>query len=264
MSPLRVLVADDEEIARKRLARLLKMIPDVELCGECRDGEDALNAVRQGNVDVLLLDIQMPGLTGLDAMALLPPEAPYVIFCTAHPEHAVHAFDVGAVDYLLKPIEAARLQKALERARSRDAITRFRNEFHHQRERRAEANTELKRLALSTRSGIVLLDPREVSHAVLQDELVTVFTTKDKYLTDLSLQDLHERLPKESFERVHRRALLNLEHVARLEPNEVGGFTARTHRDHCIEVSRAAARELRKRLGLRRAPGDESDAESSS
>ncbi|MGQ0505926.1 MAG: LytR/AlgR family response regulator transcription factor [Myxococcaceae bacterium] len=261
MNALRVLIADDEEIARKRLTRLLRMIPDVELCGECRDGEEVLKKVRQGGIDVLLLDIQMPGLTGLDAMALLPSDGPYVIFCTAHTEHAVHAFDVGAVDYLLKPIEAARLQKALERARSRDAVTRFHDELNKQRDRRSESNSELKRLAVPTRNGIVLLDPREITHAILEGELVTIFTTKGQHLTDFSLQDLHEKLPRDAFERVHRRAILNLEHVTRLEPNEVGGFTARTHRDHCVEVSRAAARELRKRLGLRRAPGEEPDSE---
>ena len=240
MKPLRVLIADDEDIARKRLIRLLGLLPGVELCGVCRDGAEVLRRVRAGGVDVLLLDIRMPGLSGVEAMALLPPDGPYVIFCTAHAEHAVDAFDVGAVDYLLKPIEARRFQKALERARSRDAVKRPR----------------VQRLAVPTRNGIVLLNPREITHAVLDGELVTIFTTNGQYLTDFSLQDLAEKLPKDVFERVHRRALLNFEHVLRLEPNEVGGFTARTRGDHCVEVSRAAARELRKRLGLRRGGGE--------
>jgi two-component system LytT family response regulator len=249
MPVLKVLIADDEEIARKRLARLLQQLPDVEVCGEGQNAEEVLALVADRNPDVLLLDIQMPGLSGLDAMALLPNDGPYVVFCTAHAEHAVRAFDVGAIDYLLKPIEPERLKKALERARSREA-----------RKRSATQSSEpLDRLPIPTRQGIVLISPRDVTHAVLEGELVTIFTTSGRYLSDCSLQDLHERLPKDVFERVHRRALLNLEAVARLEPNEVGGFTAHTQAGEVVEVSRAAARELRKRLGLRRPVGDDAD-----
>lgn len=257
MSALRVLIADDEEIARKRLTRLVKLIPDTEVCGECRDGEQVLERARAGGVDVILLDIQMPGLSGMEALELLPADGPYVIFCTAHSEHAVRAFDAGAVDYLLKPIEAARLQKALERARSREAVKRFHQELLSQRQK-APSKGELARLAVPTRHGIVLIDPELISHAVLDGELVTLFTAQGKYLTDFALQDLQDKLPPSKFERVHRRALLNLEAVARLEPNEVGGFTAHTHRGETVEVSRAAARVLRRKLGLRR-PADSTD-----
>jgi len=99
-----------------------------------------------------------------------------------------------------------------------------------------------------------------VTHVVLEGALVTIFTTHGKHLTDFSLQDLEDKLPPTTFERVHRRAILNLAHVARLEPNEVGGFTAVTPQEHRIEISRAAARALRVKLGLRRAPGGEEDS----
>ena len=95
-APLRVLVADDEAIARRRLLRLLQAIPDVVSCGECTDGTEVLARIREGGVDVVLLDIHMPGLTGLDAMELMPLDGPYVVFCTAHPDHAVKAFDAWA------------------------------------------------------------------------------------------------------------------------------------------------------------------------
>jgi two-component system LytT family response regulator len=245
--PLRVLIADDELLARKRLTRLLSAIGGVELVGECKDGDEVLARVKQGGVDVVLLDIQMPGLSGVDALALLPEPAPCVVFCTAHQAHAVQAFDGGAVDYLLKPIEPNRLQKALERARERKG------------QKKPAPAPKLERLAISTRQGIVLVDPFQVSHAVLDGELVTVFTAQGDFLTDTSLQELHDKLPKDRFERVHRRALLNLEQVSRLEPVETGGFMARTARGHQVEVSRQAARDLRRRLGLRKAP-DEDEA----
>ena len=248
--PLRVLVADDEAIARKRLLRLLAAMPDVAVAGECADAHEVLERVRAGGIDVVLLDIQMPELSGLEALQLFPADGPVVIFCTAHTAHAVAAFDVGAIDYLLKPIEAARLRKALDRARDRDARRRYTDELARFKNR-GEHDKPLDRLALPTRQGIVLLDPTDVSHAELDGELVTVHTADAQYLSALSLQELESRLPTDRFSRVHRRALVNLEHVVRLEPNEVGGYTARTRNGRAVEISRQAARELRKRLGLR-------------
>ncbi|MGE6756380.1 LytR/AlgR family response regulator transcription factor [Corallococcus interemptor] len=251
--PLRVLIADDELLARKRLSRLLAALPDVSVCGEAVDGDSVLAAVRAGGVDVVLLDIHMPGLSGLDAMALLPEGGPHVIFCTAHAEHAVNAFEHGAVDYVLKPVEAARLQKALERARARLPA-------------RVKAPTAtvpaaekqpLARLPIPTRQGLVLVSPDAISHASLEDELVTVFTAQGDFLTDFTLNELADKLPPEHFHRVHRRALLNLSHVTRLEPLETGGYLARTARGHAVEVSRQSARELRRMLGLRKGAEDE-------
>jgi two-component system LytT family response regulator len=248
--PLRVLVADDEAIARKRLVRLLAAMPDVTVAGECADAHEVLERVRAGDIDAVLLDIQMPELSGIEALQLFPADGPVVIFCTAHTAHAVTAFDLGAIDYLLKPIEAARLRKALDRARDRDARRRYADELARFKSR-SEQEKPLDRLALPTRQGIVLLDPLTVSHAELDGELVTVHTADAQYLSALSLQELESRLPGERFARVHRRALVNLEHVVRLEPNEVGGYTARTRNGSAVEISRQAARELRRRLGLR-------------
>jgi two-component system LytT family response regulator len=242
--PLRVLVADDEAIARKRLLRLLAAMSDVQVAGACADAREVLERVRAGDADVVLLDIQMPELDGLEALQLFPADGPTVIFCTAHTAHAVAAFDVGAVDYLLKPIEAARLRKALDRARAR--LPREEPEPRAPVEVRA-----LERLALPTRQGIVLLDPRQVTHARLDGELVTVFAAGRQVLCALSLQELESRLPAHLFTRVHRRALVNLEHVVRLEPTETGGFIARTSGGDSVEISRQASRDLRRRLGLR-------------
>ncbi len=250
-APLRVLVADDEAMARRRLLRLLAAWPDVQVAGECGDGDEVLTRVRAGDVDVVLLDIRMPGLSGLDALALLPVDGPVVIFCTAHAEHAVAAFDVGAVDYLLKPVEPARLRKALDRARDLEARRRFFAEAAQRRLPAASGAAVPVRLPLPTRDGIVLIDPQDISHAILDGALVTVVSIRGEFLCDSSLQDLESRLPADVFVRVHRRALLNLAHVDRLEPCETGGFIARTRAGHAVDVSRQAARDLRKKLGLR-------------
>jgi two-component system LytT family response regulator len=238
MSDLRVIFADDELVARKRLRRLLSALPDVSIVAECTDGEEVLSALEaHDDVDVLLLDIHMPGLTGLETKALIADDGPYVIFATAHPEHALEAFDVGAVDYVLKPIEAGRLKKALDRARAADAPR--------------ERTEGPPRLALPTRDGARLLDPARISHAVFDGSLVTVHYAGEELLTELTLTDLETRLPAGDFERVHRRALLNLARVDRLVDQPTGGYVAVTEDGLQVEVSRQAARKLRKRLGLR-------------
>lgn len=238
--PLQVLLADDELLARRRLARLLAELPAVTLVGECSSGQELLAFLARGEheVDLVLLDIHMPGLTGLETGALLPEDGPYIIFTTAHSEHALAAFDLGAVDYLLKPIDAVRLGKALTRAR------------HRLGPQTHAPAAELVRLPISTRQGIRLLDPRELSHALFDGELVTLHTRGGPLLTDFTLQDLEDRLPAGVFERVHRRALINLEQLACLDPVETGGYTARMHDGGLVAISRQAARRLRRRLGL--------------
>ncbi len=232
MKTLRVLVADDERLARQRLVRLLGEMDGVTVCAECSSADEVLAAVKREDVDLALLDIEMPGMTGMEALAMLGPRAPFVVFCTAHASYAVEAYDRGAVDYVLKPVDPERLRKAVERARGRV---------------RDEAS---ERLAITTKSGVVLVDPRAVTHATLDGALVTVFTASgEKHLTDDSLNELERKLPH--MLRVHRRALVSLEHVARLEPQPTGGYVARTTGGHAVEVSRQSARDLRKRLGLR-------------
>ncbi len=164
-----------------------------------------------------------------------------VIFTTAHPEHAVAAFDLGAVDYLLKPTDAERLGTALARARQRIDAT--------------HAGTSVgapaaARLALTVRGEIRLVDPGEISHALHDGALVTVFAGGTALLTELSLNEIEQRLPPGRFARVHRRALLNLDRVDRLRPLPTGGYLAVTGDGHEVPVSRQAARGLRRRLGI--------------
>jgi two-component system LytT family response regulator len=237
--PLRVVVCDDELIARKRAARLLAELPGVEVIAECASGDEVLTTLRDDEVDVVVLDIHMPAMTGIETTMKMPEERPYVIFLTAHPEHALAAFDVGATDYLMKPVDGARLQKAIDRARKQlDAPAA----------RAGEA--PLARLAISTKGGVVLLSPDEVTHAVFDGQLVTVHTRDRVVLSDASLQELEDRLPKATFERVHRRAIVNLLQVEQLEPVLSGGYVARLAGGKTADVSRQAARKLRRRLGI--------------
>jgi len=245
-----VVVADDERPARSFLLSLLRSYDDVVVVGEAGSGDEAVRLIERERPDLALLDLQMPELDGLDVVRTVARDLlPLVAFVTAYDEYAVQAFELNAVDYLLKPVEPDRLKKALDKARQRETKERFSDAV--------KKHQAIARLPVQTRQGLVLLDPRAVTHAVLEGELVTVHTKDASFLTDYTLNDLEQRLSGGSFERVHRRALLNLEAVTRLEPLETGGYLARTVNGGSVEVSRQAARDLRKRLGLRKGPDDE-------
>jgi two-component system, LytTR family, response regulator len=241
VTPLRVLFADDEQVARRRLRRLLEAMDGVEIVAECASGEAALADLDRLDVDVALLDVEMGARSGLSVSEAAAELGVEVIFTTAHPEHAVAAFALGAVDYVLKPVDADRLATAIGRARRR---------IEAGQALPSAAKAPLARLPLPVRGEILLVDPAEISHALHDGALVTVFAGESAVLTDLSLQELEQRLSPGRFARVHRRAILNLDRIERLRPVPTGGYLAITARGHEVPVSRQAARDLRRRLGI--------------
>lgn len=243
MKTLRVLIADDELLARKRMARLAGALPGVTVVASCTDGAEVLELVAEEPVDVVLLDIQMPGLTGLDASQLLPEGGPAVVFTTAHPEHALQAFDIGAADYLLKPVDAERLRRALDRCRAR-----------------LEGPEPVEPspsgpLALPTRRGVRLVEPAALLCAVYDGTALWAHLARgdgaERLTVDLTLAELEARLPDPPFLRAHRRAIVNLDQVELLEPTETGGYLACIRGGPKVAVSRAVSRGLRRRFGLR-------------
>jgi two-component system, LytTR family, response regulator len=246
MSKLRALVADDELMARRRMRRLLSALPDVEIVAECGSGEEALAELDRVEVDVAFLDIRMAGLSGLDVSEVAVELGVEVVLTTAHPEHAVAAFEHGALDYVLKPVEAERLATALTRVRRRLDMARVSSA----NPAAPSGGSALDRLPLEVRGEVRLVRPDDISHAVLDGGLVTVWVGAESLFTELSLNELERRLPAGSFERVHRQALLNLRRVDRLKPRPTGGYLALTTDGHEVPVSRQAARALRRRLGI--------------
>jgi two-component system LytT family response regulator len=247
--PLRVLVCDDEMMARKRVMRLLGELGGIDPPIECESGEEVLARLQTEDVDVAILDVNMPKLSGIETVLAMPEERPYIVFLTAHPEHAVQAFEVGAVDYVLKPVDEARLAKALDRARQ------F---LDHGRAQDGNGNrlgsARVGKLAIATHDGAALVSPADITHATFDGSLVTVHTSSRTILTDDTLQDLESKLGSggsATFERVHRRAILNLDHVERLESVDSGGYVACLSTGKRVDVSRQSARKLRRRLGLR-------------
>lgn len=183
MIPLRVLICDDELMARRRAKRLLAAMSDVHVAAECENAEEVRARLAEGELDVLLLDVQMPGETGLQLAATLPDPKPFLIFVTAHAEHAVSAFDLGAIDYVMKPLEEERLAKAIARARA--WVERAQTT-----ERPATPAPAPMTIAIATRNGMVLFAPTDVTHCTFDGQLATVHAAGKAVLTELSLNDL--------------------------------------------------------------------------
>jgi two-component system LytT family response regulator len=245
VSELLVAVVDDELIGRRRLARLAAETPAVKVVAECDSGEAALARVSHGGIEVLLLDIQMGAVSGLDVLGRLGGGLPLVVFVTAHAEHAVQAFDGGAVDYVLKPIDPARLARALLRARERV-------EAYRARALPAEPLAEPDpsgplRLAIPTRRGLKVIDPGSVRYAIVDGESVLIHTVEGVLVTDFRLVALEKKLPADRFVRAHRRVLLNLEHVVGLHAEGPSLHLAELSDGATVPISRQAARALRRR-----------------
>jgi two-component system LytT family response regulator len=212
---LRVLVVDDEEPARAILAEYLSREPNVEIIGQCRNGFEAVKAVAQLRPDLVFLDVQMPKLSGFEVLELIGRDVA-VVFVTAFDEYAVRAFEVNAVDYLLKPVAPERVAAALVRARER---VRTAAPLPVPEIVRAAQPPEARAERLVVRQGanVVVIPLAELDYAVAQDDYVGLHTKGKEYLKPQTLADLESSLDPKRFVRIHRSYLLNLDRLARLE-----------------------------------------------
>ena len=242
---LRVLIVDDEPPARERLRSLLSEIENVELAGEASNGEEALRMAVDLSPDVVLLDVRMPGIDGIQTARQLGSltEPPAVIFTTAYDEYAINAFDAQAVGYLLKPIRKERLEAALAQA---GRLTR------PQLQRIASAGNRERRthIAARQREGVRLIPIENVLYFFADQKYTTVRHTEGEHLIEDSLRSLEEEFGP-AFVRIHRSALVSVRHLQSIERNADGQYFVRIR--GCadpLQVSRRMASELRERFRL--------------
>ncbi len=242
---LRVLVVDDEQLARARILELLKGIEDVECVGEATNGIEAVEKIGDLAPDLVILDIQMPGMNGFEVVEALN-EPPLIIFATAYDEYAIRAFEVNSIDYLLKPIEKDRLAEAIDRARERieggpglgDEIERLAGLIR---------TRGIERLPAFKGKRIILVDIADIVWIGASDELVFVHTKEDRYLVNPTLAELEKRLDTSVFFRTHRSSIVNLNHVLEIVPWFSGTFRIVVDDAERSELvlSRARAKSLR-------------------
>ena len=248
---LRTLVVDDEKLARDRLRGFLAGLGDVELVGEAANGLEAVQMIQDRRPDLVFLDVQMPGMDGFEVLRALPGPPPQVVFATAYDEYAIRAFEVQAIDYLLKPFARTRVEEAVGRARGR--LKRGGAGFDVEAVvRRLEEGRKAYVTQISAHSGrrILLLPVEEVQWFGVENRLVYAHTSERAFMTNYTLRELEERLDPELFFRVHKASLVNLRHVKEIVP-WFGGRYRLAMRDHAkseVAVSRTQARALRAKL----------------
>jgi two-component system, LytTR family, response regulator len=202
---MRILIADDEPVARQVLREHVEAIPSLEIAGEASTGKETLQRILDWDPDVVLLDQQMPELDGLAVVrSLRGAHTPLIIFVTAYERHALEAFEVGAVDYLLKPVRRERLEKAIEKA--------------PRQLKSLPAAQGPKKIVGRRGTDLYLLDPAEIVAFQADGELVHIITIGQRYLSDHSLKALEEKLERPRFRRVHRGTLINTDHLRKISP----------------------------------------------
>ena len=230
---IRVFAVDDEALARARVRGMLEGCEGVELVGEAADGESAVRQIDQLRPDVVLLDMEMGGMSGLDVLATAAHK-PAVVFTTAHDRYAVAAFEVEAADYLLKPFGADRLRKALERARLRLPEV---------------PSTYLTRLLIRERGGIVMLPVRQVEWFEARDDYVRVHAGDRRHLIHVTISELERRVDPTLFMRIHRSHMINLDCIAAIHRGPDGRLTVELRGGTRLNTSRSRAAALRS-IGL--------------
>ncbi len=241
VTPVTAVIADDEPVARDGLRDMLSEVSWMRCVGEAASGPAAREMVEQLRPDVLFLDIEMPEGNGIEVFRQLR-HRPFVVFTTAFSQHAVSAFELGAVDYLLKPFGAERLQRALDRIRSglgepRDAVA--------DRLQEVMSQGTMTRLFVRSGASVIPVDVEAITHLSAWGDYVTAHTASSRYVVHVALHRLEERLDPTRFVRIHRAHIVNLAHVTAFRSLSGGQLVAEVANGTQVPVSRTYARALR-------------------
>ena len=249
---MRVVIVDDEPLARERMRELLAEQVDIDVVAECESGRDAIEAIARERPDLVFLDVQMPGIDGFEVLrGIRPEEMPAIVFVTGDDRHALKAFDAHALDYLLKPFDGERLERALDRARSRlsgagqpDWSRRILDLI----ESRLPA-PPLDRLVIRSGGGVFFVKPQDVDWVNAEGNYVRIHAGKDSYVVRETMNDLESRLFSARFARIHKSILVNIDRIREIRPLLTGGHTVLLTDGTRLTWSRGYASRLRALTG---------------
>lgn len=250
----RVLIVDDEPLAREGISLRLQQEPDIEIIGECGSGSEAIRMILSQAPDVVFLDINMPKVNGFDVVnAVGAEQMPLVIFLTAYDQYAIEAFEVNAIDYLLKPLSKDRLQQSLARMRQRlsnQGIGKHVEELHsllgHLGTNGAKpvAAQQQQRIQIRSHGRVVFVDPQDIRWVEADGDYINIHTTTATHLMRESLRNMEKRLQHSGFQRIHRSTLIRLELVKELLTNEAGDYAVVLDKQTNLKVSRSYREQL--------------------
>ncbi len=252
----RCLIVDDEMPARQELLYILSSIEDVKVIGEASNGIEALELIKTLKPDIVFLDIQMPQVSGMDvARRLLEEEhKPIIIFVTAYDQFAVEAFEVNAIDYLLKPISEERLQKTLEKITSNKKSD---EEVDYNKLSRLiqdiKSNTKVapQRISLYYKNKLIPIETKDIIYATIEDKNTVIICNKGKFEANCTLNELMDRLDSSTFFRSHKSYIVNLNYIESIEPwfNSTYNINLRGHKE-IIPVSRSYAKAFKEAMNI--------------
>lgn len=250
---IRALIVEDEPLARERLKMYLADEPDVEIIGECADGRQAVSAIRSLGPDLVFLDIQLPELDGFGVVEEVGAERmPVVIFITAYDQHAMRAFDVYALDYLLKPYKSERLKRAVERARAQ--VLRGKDAALNERllsllESVRPGPRYVERLMIRSLGRVYFIRADEIDWIESEGNYVRIHAGKESHFLRDTLGGIEARLDRQKFVRIHRSTIINVESIKELQPLFSGDYTVILHNGERLTMSRGHKEKLLSLIG---------------
>jgi len=242
---IRVIIADDEELSRKALKNELAQLPGIEIIGECENGFFTVKEVMETRPDLLFLDIQMPRLDGFDVLELLGAEAPAVVFVTAFDEYAVRAFEARAVDYLLKPVRAERLKKAIAQVRRMTTGSGLNQSQQHLLDDHREKQIPIIRILVRTGTDVQVIPVAEISHFQAEDDYVRIHTQGRSWLKSERMNRLEQLLDPRLFCRIHRSFIINIQFLKAIEPYSKESRVVKLNSGEVLPVSREGYTRLK-------------------
>ena len=244
---IRALIVDDEPLSRRKIREFLKEDRDIEIVGECGNGAQAVSAVRDATPDLLFLDIQMPGMDGFTVLEELREERlPFVIFVTAYDKYAVKAFEVRALDYLLKPFHRERFARATDRAKAqiRGTANDFTTQIRDLIQELRPQTRYLERVIVKTGGTVFFLKTAEIDWISAEENYVRVHCGKASYLLREKISNLETQLDPGRFQRIHRSTIVNIDRIQKLHPHSHGDYQVLLHDGTELILSRAYRERL--------------------
>ena len=243
---IKALIIDDEELARELVKNYLQNIPEIEIAGEYSNGFEGIKAIQELKPELILLDIQMPKLNGFEMLEILD-EIPEVIFITAHNQFAIKAFEMNAVDYLLKPYSADRLMEAIHKAIDKIRQKETKTENYHKLVQQPLSD-KLERVVVKTGIKIKVIPVEKINYLEAQDDYVMIYTDEGKHLKQATMSFFEKNLDSSAFIRVHRSYIVRIEQVMQLEPYGKDTYVAKLKNGVTVKVSKSGLKNLKQKL----------------
>lgn len=254
---MRALVIDDEELARRRLLNLLEDVRDIEVIGECSNGQTAIKKINSEKPDLIFLDINMKDMNGFEVLQKVEiTPKPVVIFVTAYDSYAIRAFDVEAFDFLLKPFKDKRFFRTIERVlkttkkESDDLFEQRIKELFKVFSKESSAEKPAHKIPVKQGNKTVLIDPKNILYIIASGYYAEIYTGVGKYVLRESLSNLEEQLDKNSFFRIHRSTIINIDQVKEIVHSDYSEVDARMNDGKLLHISKSNKKEFLEKLGI--------------